>query len=48
MARRSWNDPNLKEFTMAISHSLFQHAVDALRRVLPTDKPADAALSAFS
>ena len=47
MARRSWNDPNLKEFTMAISHSLFQHAVDALRRVLPCDKPADAALSAF-
>ena len=41
------NDPNLKEFTMAISHSLFQHAVDALRRVLPCDKPADAALSAF-
>lgn len=32
---------------MAISHSLFQHAVDALRRVLPCDKPADAALSAF-
>ncbi|RAS19328.1 16S rRNA (cytosine967-C5)-methyltransferase [Microvirgula sp. AG722] len=45
--KSGWSAPNKTSHTMPISAAQFDAVVDALRRVLPCDRPADTVLSAW-